>query len=149
MRHYEKLVLFDKGLRPQENSRGDSVYLTEALNVRKVDGAFHSFLGTTILTTPDPVVQINQLKNLIIVITTTSFYELQSNVLDLKLSIASTGRWGIADFGEFILLVDPTRTVSRDPLTGAYALRYDIPEGYDAVNYNGQCLIVGSSGDFV
>lgn len=144
MRHYTSEVVMKKGLRPIENIKTEDIYLTQAQGLISEDGALHTIDTPTVLTTPDPVLQIVQLKNRAIVITTTSFYELVNSTLTLKLSIASTGRWGIADYGEFILFVDPTRTVSRDPFTGVYTTRTDIPKGFDAINYGGQCLIAGA-----
>ena len=144
MKKFNTTIELKKGLRPQENIKTEDVYLVKAQGVLNKDGALHTIEWPSLLTTPDPVIQIQQLKNHVIVITTTHFYELINGNLVPKIALASSETWGIADYGEFILFNDSTRTVSRDPLSGAYEQRYDIPKGFDAINYNGQCLIIGA-----
>jgi hypothetical protein len=143
MRHYTSDVRVAKGLRPLENAKTDDVYMVSMSGLINRDGALHSLDPVNNLVFPDPVIQINKLKSIYIAVTTTGIYEIVGSTLVPKLSIVSTGTWGIADFGEFVMLVDATRVVKRDPLAQTYALAYDVPKGADALNYNGQCLIVG------
>lgn len=143
MRHSAPIIEFKAGLRQLENLRADIVHLVEASNVYADQAALHTYELPTKLDVGS-VLQISTLRNYIYVVTTTGIYEYKNGSLTQVHSVESSDTWGIADFGEFIFFISQSKVIVRDPFTGVFSEVSDIPKGFDAVNYNGQCLVIGT-----
>jgi len=139
-----------QGLRPSRHLGRNLKWLVESVGAVPEDGVLRSLeaLPAAVEVAGEvwPYPQIFHLMLRTLVCTSTAIYEYESGSLTLVLgSIAEGTTWTVADFGEYIVLVNGKVVVERDPQTGLYAVHSAgiIPEGICICNLNGQ-LIVGA-----
>lgn len=95
-----------------------------------------------------PFPQVFQLKEITLVCTPTSIYELIGESLSLLLGDITSGTsWSVADYWPFILMTNNSVIVTRDALSGSWSIYEgdDIPLGSCVSDINGQAFVGGTS----
>jgi len=91
-----------------------------------------------------PYPQIFVFIDFIIVCGEVDIFELESGVLEWKLTVTAGATWRALDFHEFVYMSNGKVAVERDPFTGRYALSTQ-PIASALGSYNGQ-VIIGAPG---
>lgn len=139
-----------RGLRSSRHSSRNLKWLVESVGAVPEYGVLRALeeLPTPIEVVGEvwPYPQIFHLMLRTLVCTSTAIYEYEGGSLTSVLSGISGGAtWSVADFGEYVVLVNGQVVVERDPQDGTYAIQTSgaIPIGICVCNLNGQ-LIIGA-----
>lgn len=151
---YSLKEYINKGLAHKNNKRNQP-FLTECIGAVPYEGALRAIEAFTRIDTSSmsgvlfPYPQLFILSRFIILCTRNTIYEYDSvSGLISKLSGLTPGTtWDIVDFRTYIYLTNGQQAVTRDSLTGVYAIDTTVPFGACVCNYNGQILLGGPSGE--
>uniref|UniRef100_A0A6M3JA26 Uncharacterized protein n=1 Tax=viral metagenome TaxID=1070528 RepID=A0A6M3JA26_9ZZZZ len=152
MREFESVFAegLKRGLRRGTDNPLNSQYLTSAMNVKCYESGIRPFIP--LQTVPGSVVtwpfgQAFFGSNVKVYATETDIYELDDNWTMTHKATATAGeRWDFLDFGLYVLLLNRTSIVTRDPSSGSYTVSSSMsgfPRFSTGCNFKGQ--IVGGN----
>jgi hypothetical protein len=98
-------------------------------------------VDTSILSCVFPFPQLFVCISMILVFTQTSVYELESGVLNLKLTVPGGSTWSLVDFYNFIYASNGVVSVIRDGLSSEWSISSTLPIANAVCNFNGQVVV--------
>lgn len=145
-----------KGLRPTSQSIRNNSMLIEckgAVGMLGALGSIDELEVNTLLSSNEEIIkddfpfpQVLVLDKHILVCNRESIYEIVGNTLELKITTTGGRLWSVASFQDFLYISNGVVAITRDPFTGIYSERSDLPKSSAICNFNGQ-VIVGNSND--
>jgi len=139
-----------RGLRKKVSNPRDVHGMTVLSGLVSQDGILSALddlsrIDSSIITDSFPYPQLFVLANYTLVCSSTKIYEYVGGILTEKLTVVAASTWKVVDYIEYIVLTNGSQVVTRDAMSGTYAVSAVIPAANAVCNYNGQLVIGGSA----